>query len=698
MQTQFQEFNWEEAFEGKSTADSWTIFKETVHRVRDECIPERKPRPPKLLPPWWSSSLRRAVKRKEEIYQRYLHTRRTKEYREYTQQRNSTTSKIRAAQREYERKLIYDFKTNPKPFYGYMRGKQKVRAGVSQLEKEDKTLTEDSQEAANVLNSFFKSVFVNEDPGPLPEFDDVIGEEDSIKDVVFSVEDVRLKLEKLKVDKAQGPDEIHPRLLKECSRELASPLYCIFRKALDTGCIPQDWKIANVTPIFKKGKRSSAGNYRPVSLTSQVCKVMESIIRDHVLDHIDRNDIITDCQHGFMSGRSCLTNLLETLEEWTEAVDEGYPVDVVFLDYQKAFDTVPHRRLLHKLRGYGIRGKLLDWFRDYLEGRRQRVVVRGDCSEWGDVASGVPQGSVIGPLLFLLYVNELPNIVICGMKMFADDTKLYRTIREENDTVTLQGDLDKLSEWSRDWLLKFNAGKCKTMHIGSRNKDHTYSVLKENGDRIDLETTVEEKDVGVWITSDLKPSFQCAKAAKKAMSALGLVKRSFKHIDKSSFLRLYNCYVRPHLEYCVQAWAPYYKKDIKELEKVQRRATKLIPSLKNLPYEERLRNLGMYSLVCRRQRGDLIETFKLLTGVEKVPHEKFFQPAVVSSTRGHSQKLYRSQSKLMVRYNFFSQRVVSQWNQLPSQVVGAKSVSQFKDNLDQHWKKIRYGYSISQEA
>jgi hypothetical protein len=510
MRERFRDINWVDNFEGKSVEDCWTMFTEEVQNAKDSYIPERRPRPAKVVPPWWNSSLRQAVEKKEQLYQRFLYTRRNKEYQEYTKQRNETTSKIRTAQREFERKLIYDFKSNPKPFYGYMRGKQKVRVGVSQLQKDDNTLTEDSQEAANVLNDFFKSVFVNEGPGPLPDFEERVREEDSIHDITFTVEDVILKLSKLKVDKAQGPDNIHPRLLQECCSELAEPLYCIFRKTLETGCIPQDWKAANVTPIFKKGKRSSAGNYRPVSLTSQVCKVMESIVRDHVLEHIDRHSIITDCQHGFMAGRSCLTNLLETLEEWTEAVDNGYPVDVIFLDYQKAFDTVPHRRLLHKLKGYGIRGKVLGWFTDYLANRCQRVVVRGESSEWGEVASGVPQGSVVGPLLFLLYVNELPNVVICGMKMFADDTKLYRIMKEDSDILALQGDLDELSEWSRAWLLKFNAGKCKTMHIGSSNQNMiiVWEQKVENGSPWTLQLRRRMWACGSQMTSNRVNSVQ----------------------------------------------------------------------------------------------------------------------------------------------------------------------------------------------
>src|SRR6218665_4018006 len=219
-------------------------------------------------------------------------------------------------------------------------------------------------------------------------------------------------------------------------------------------------------------------------------------------------------------------------------------------------------------------------------------------------------------LLFLIYVNELPDIIESSVRMFADDTKLWRKIQNEEDEQILQQDLDRLENWSETWLLKFNASKCKVMQIG-RKRNVNYH-LRSGMDIVNLTETEMEKDLGVWIDKDLKWSHPCRKAASKAMSVLGMIKRSFKHIDVESFKILYNTYIRPHLEYCVQVWNPYHKNDIECLEKVQRRPTKLIRVLAKVSYEERLQKLGLFTLERRRMRGDLIETYKILYGLRNV--------------------------------------------------------------------------------
>lgn len=449
------------------------------------------------------------------------------------------------------------------------------------------------------------------------------------------------------------------------------------------GKVPEDWKSAQVSPIFKKGSRTSAGNYRPVALTCVLCKVMESIIRDKLLVHFESNNLFTVHQHGFTSRKSCLTNLLETFEDWTSALDNGYNIDTIFLDYQKAFDTVPHKRLVCKLKAYGIQGNLLDWIESFLVKRRMRVGVRGQFSDWCSVDSGVPQGSVLGPILFLVYVNDIPEMVDCKLKMFADDTKIWNSVKNMTDNMLLQEDLDKLSEWSKIWLLKFHVGKCKRMHIGRTNAKFEYSMKDGDGRRI-LEEVDEEKDIGVWISNNMKPTKQCIRAALKATNVMRSVKKSFSYIDKEAFLILYKTFIRPHLEFCVQAWSPYYKKDIAHLERVQRRATKLVIGLYNKSYEERLRVLGLQSLELRRTRGDLIETYKIMTGKERVDSEIFFKQAGTTSLRGNSMKLFKGRSRLLVRQNFFSQRVVNAWNNLPESVISAETTNNFKNRIDRY--------------
>jgi len=285
-------------------------------------------------------------------------------------------------------------------------------------------------------------------------------------------------------------------------------------------------------------------------------------------------------------------------------------VDVVYLDYRKAFDTVPHQRLLTKLRNTGFGGGLIKWVGSFLSNRLMRVVVNGQFSSWSEVVSGVPQGSVLGPLLFLLYVNDLPDQIKTNIRMFADDTKIWSQVSCLGDTVKLQEDLDMLGEWSEQWLLNFNPQKCKLMHL-RHNIDTKYHITQDNQEW-NIQVVQQEKDLGVLTSSDLAVSHQCTEAASRANRVLGMVKRQFKAMDKESFLIIYKGFVRPHLEYAIQAWSPYLRRDIDCLEKIQRRATKLVEGFYKVPYEQRLKRLKLTSLETRNSSGDEIANVNFL--------------------------------------------------------------------------------------
>jgi len=293
---------------------------------------------------------------------------------------------------------------------------------------------------------------------------------------------------------------MHPHFLRETSDTICVPLTIILNKSLTSGILPNTWKCANITPIHKKGAKNLPANYRPISLTTVIGKILESIVRDKLVDHCMLYNLFSDAQHGFVPGRSCMTQLLTVMEDWTLALDNSHSIDSVYLDFQKAFDTVPHQRLLHKLSAYGVGRSLRDWLQNFLTERSQCVVLNGMTSTSIAVKSGIPQGSVLGPILFVLYINDLPRTCIRSIvKIFADDTKIYRSVDDEAGRNILQQDLDTLNNWSETWQLKFNKSKCKVIHFGNNNEQFNYTM----GDH-PLISDNYEKDLGIIIDNDLK--------------------------------------------------------------------------------------------------------------------------------------------------------------------------------------------------
>jgi ribonucleases P/MRP protein subunit RPP40 len=491
------------------------------------------------------------------------------------------------------------------------------------------------------------------------------------------------KIQKLRMDRAAGPDRIGPLLLKKLADEIAWPQSKVMRSSLREGAVPEDWRTTNVTPIFKKGARSDPGNYRPISLTSVVCRLMESIVKDHIVSHLERNSLIRATQHGFMCGRSCTTNLLAFLEKITTVVDEGEAADVVYLDFAKAFDTVPHERLKKKLKAHGIKGGLFNWIAAWLRGRKQRVVLNGKKSTWQEVLSGVPQGSVLGPLLFLIFINDL-DLTVSDLEMllkFADDTKVARVIRSDADRQGLQRALDRLMDWSVKWGMLFNVAKCKVMHVGRNNPKSDYVM-----DGSVLSSTREEKDLGVSLTDTLKPAAQCARAARTAQAVLGQISRAFQYRDKRVFMQLYKQYVRPHLEFAVQAWL---QADRDVLENVQKRAVRMVSGLQSNDYEGRLRELGLTTLEERRHQANMAHMHKICTGLDGLNRADWFEPPTEAAarTRRHADPLnvQPPRPRLEVRWNFFTVRASTCWNDIPSGIKHAGTSARFKRD----YKKFR---------
>ena len=365
-------------------------------------------------------------------------------------------------------------------------------------------------------------------------------------------------------------------------------------------------------------------------------------------------------------------------------IDSNKPVDLVYLDFSKAFDKVAHEFLLQKLRAIGITGNLLTWITNWLSNRRQRVVINGKFSDWDSVLSGVPQGSVLGVILFLIFVWDISNgsSLIAPHSIFstfADDTKLAQTVESPEGIRQLQQLLDNLAEWSKKWAMPFNVKKCTVMHLGNRNPHQAYNI-----DGQVLDATTVQRDLGVQIHESLKPATHITYATKKAQKILALIKRTISYKSREVMVRLYKSHVRCHLEYASSVWRPWLIKDINKLENIQRRFVKMVQGVAGNSYEEKLKDLGLTTIQARHERTDMIQTFKIRNSLDRIDTSDSISTQSHSySTRGSTRNnLQINHTNRDLRKYFFTERIKSSWNSLSSETREAPSIDSFKKRYD----------------
>ena len=661
----------------------WDSFVEEYKEKRVRCIPYRRVLPNGTpQPKWFNKTIANAIKKRNKKHKSMSPHPSPLEIAEHKRLCREVDKLVRSAKISEEKRVASASKENPKEFFAYVNSRKPIKNNISPLKDLEGNLVTSDFEKAELMNKYFTSVFTTEELSTIPE--PVIKYEGTrpLDRINFTLDDVKKKIKKLNKFKAPGPDDIHPREIKELEEEIAPHLYRIFRRSAEERKAPQAWKLGNVPPIYKKGSKEEPGNYRPVCLTSVPCKIFESIIADLIVEHLEINKLLIDSQHGFRHNRSCLSNLLEFFHKMFSIYDNSRAIDIIYLDFQKAFDKVPHKKLMLKTRALGIIDEISDWIEDWLTNRKQRVVINGEVSEWADVTSGVPQGSVLGPLLFLIYINDIDVGLTSRIAKFADDTKLGTNAINPTDIEALQKDLNKLGEWSERWQMPFNCGKCKVMHIGEKNPQASYSLLGN-----DIQSVDQEEDLGIVISKDLKFTKQSIKVEKKAQKLIGYIKRQFKYRNKEIVLQLYTALVRPHLEYAVQFWAPSLQKDINRLEAVQARATKLVPALRHFGYRRRLERLNLFDLQTRRLRGQLIETFKILKGMTNIDLNNLFTLST-NQTRSNGYKLELKRYRTSLCGNFFTYKIANTWNKLPVEIVNSNTVEEFKKKLDKIIKSL----------
>ena len=699
MLKSLQEIDWISEFSKypDSVQKQWEFFKQKYHETEKTYVPRKNvfingKMSKKLSTPLDAKSISK-IKKKNKLWGKIRKNLATlEEELHFKQLRNQIRSLTRKSKKLIEKKVAKNAKSNPKAFWAYAQSKLKTRAGIPDLVKpgteKSPEFSKNDVEKADIFLSYFSSVFTEEpSDGGMPAFENRNYKE-ALLNLEITDEMIKKKLLKLKTNKSPGPDRIHPRVLHEVAEGILTPLRIIFNTSLRTETLPQEWKHANVTAIYKKGQRTLPNNYRPVSLTCILCKVMESIIRDAVIAHFKENNLFSPKQFGFISQRSTVLQLLHVLDIWTEILDEGGSFEVIYCDFMKAFDKVPHKRLVYKVQKYGIQGNILGWINSFLNNRTQCVVINDHVTKNAPVTSGIPQGSVLGPLLFVIYINDLAEAVddMTHIFLFADDTKAFRNIYNSTQSDILQEDINKLLKWSDDWLLKFHPDKCVSMSFGP-GEPNTYWMNDTK-----LKQSHCEKDLGINIDDQLNFKKHISIIVNKATRIMAVVRKTFDYMDEDIFKLIFKSLIRPHLEYGAPVWSPHHKYLIEQIEKVQRRATKTVPGLKDLSYEDRLRKLKLPTLIYRRVRGDMITVFKFFN--EKHGYDPTL-PSILplhsevikeSKTRGHKFKLHVDWGTKDVRKFSFSMRVREIWNSLPPEVVESEDIKSFESALDKFWE------------
>ena len=378
--------------------------------------------------------------------------------------------------------------------------------------------------------------------------------------------------------------------------------------------------------------------------------------------------------------RWTVTNLLDSTHDWAVLLDVGTPVDVIYIDFARAFDSVVHRKLLAKLSAYGIAGKLLMWISAFLSHRMQCVVVENTFSSWSAVVSGVPQGSVLGPVLFVVFINDIVGSIgtLASANLFADDVKLYSRINDTIEASVLQRVLDEIVDWADYWQLSININKCNVLHLGSGNLLIEYYI---KGKKLEFADTV--RDLGVETDCKLSYDYHIENIVRQAYMRVGVLFKSFVSRDCDLLRQAYVTYIRPLLEYACNVWSPYKFKHIRAIEKIQRHFTRRIPAMRDLSYDERLARLNLESLEIRRVRSDLVLYYKIFNGLTNFnPSDVFDVRQNVRLTRSRDKlQLCRPMCKSKVLENNFFVRRIACWNMLPDDVKNLSSVSQFKKAL-----------------
>ena len=551
------------------------------------------------------------------------------------------------------------------------------------------------------MNNFFRDqTLLNDQNARIPNIACYVNS--FLSNLVITPPEVESVLKSLPLGKAVGSDDVNNRILREIAHELSYPLCSLINQSLRLGIFPDTWKDALVCPIFKGGDPASVTNYRPISLLSYLEKVPERIIFKHLYNHLHDNGVLTPLQSGFIAGDSTTNQLTFLYNTFCQALDSGKEKRVVFCDVSKAFDRVWHKGLLCKLRAAGISGSLLSWFESYLSERGQRVILPGTKSDWNYVHAGVPQGSILGPLLFLLYINDIVKDIQSYIRLFADDTSLFIVV-ENPDTAaqTLNSDLEKITKWAKDWLVSFNPIKTETTLISRKLIQPAHPPLHMLNKQIsDVEN---HKHLGLYFSNDGSWHTHITYIKEKAWRRINIMRKLKFQLDRKSLEIIYTVFIRPILEYGNEIWdnCTQYEKD--DLEKIQIEAARIATKTTKLVSIENLYSeIGWETLESRRKKQKLVLFYKMVNNLTP-PYLSTLIPSTITETSRYNLRNANDIRTINTRttqyYNSFLPSTIREWNTLPEEQRTSATHLSFKAQINQHSTNVpKYYYSGDRQS
>ena len=694
LRESLQRADWDSCLHTDNIDTACKLWTETFLNVARETIPNKTATIRPSDSPWFTSRLRTMRRKKLRLHNKAKNSNNNIQvWAYYRRFRNHYQDELKLAEEMYNKKLkdkLREGKTKDKAWWRTVKqflGRAKDHT-TSSLLWEDKVLSDDKSKA-EALNSYFlkQSTVGSVEEARAPECEPNTPEH-FLNEIHITEGEVLDILKTLNVSKASGPDGISPRMLKEAAPCIADPLAKLFNLSLTLNKFPNDWKKANVLPLHKKGPENACENYRPISLLNVVGKVFEKIIFKHIYNFFLQNQVITPFQSGFVRGDSTVNQLLYLYQQFAKALDEQKEVRIVFFDITKAFDKVWHEGLMVKLKKAGISGSLLEWLKDYLMNRNQRVVLNGQCSSWGPLKAGVPQGSVLGPLLFLIYINDIANIVNSHIRLFADDVTLFLEVDDPGTTAgELNEDLQKISDWAEKWLVTFNPSKTKHMLISRKRiqRDHPSLYFK---DKVITDVN-EHKHLGLIVQNDLTWFSHIESLVEKSSKLVNIMRSLQSCLDRPTLETIYISFIRPLMEYGHVVWANCTQAEQTMLEGVQLAAARVVTgAMRGTPNNRLYMETGWEPLDKRREKRKLILMYKIKNN--EVP--LYLQNAIPDqmNTRNYNTRSSHNMIHARVRTSLYSESffpsTIRLWNELPSNIRHAEHITIFKKYLDKRYK------------